>query len=299
MLPGLFNRALTGLLDMLVNGLRWLVGLILSSSLNFVTQTPAGVSYDHPTVVALSGRIRAVANAALALIVLWGGFNIILRRHLAASYHTAMELGPRLIVGALLVNTSHWWTRLVVDANNALCQVVGATSLPFWERVTTVGNPEVQARLDLYGTLLYLIACLLLVIQMLVRLALVDVLLVVAPLGLACWVLPQTQGWARLWSSTFTGAVFVQFAQVVALALGGQLLVQLAPSGIDTMAVTPFLGFAALWLALRIPSLIAVEFTQVFPRPPVLGSGNRPATAATAKAQGRQMVLKGFERFVR
>jgi hypothetical protein len=112
-------------------------------------------------------------------------------------------------------------------------------------------------------------------------------------------VLPQTQGWARLWSSTFTGAVFVQFAQVVALALGGQLLVQLAPSGIDTMAVTPFLGFAALWLALRIPSLIAVEFTQVFPRPPVLGSGNRPATAATAKAQGRQMVLKGFERFVR
>src|SRR5688500_16779017 len=29
MLPGLFNRALTGLLDTLVSGLRWLVGLIL------------------------------------------------------------------------------------------------------------------------------------------------------------------------------------------------------------------------------------------------------------------------------
>ena len=56
---------------------------------------------------------------------------------------------------------------------------------------------------------------------MLMRLALIDVLLVAAPLGLLCWVLPQTQGWARLWSSTFFTAVFTQFVQVLALKLGG------------------------------------------------------------------------------
>ena len=298
LLPDIFKRTLTGFLQMLVDGMRWLVGLVLTSSLNFVLQTPPGVSYEHGLVVALAAKTRAAANAALVLVVLWGGFNVMLRQHLAAPYHAAMELGPRLIVGALLVNTSGWWTRFLVDLNNALCQAVGGDRLPFWDRITTVGDSISQAQLDLYGTLLYLIACLLLVLQMLMRLALVDALLVVAPIGLVCWVLPQTQSWARLWSSTFTSAVFVQFVQVVALQLGGQMLVQIAPGGVDGMVVTPFLGLAALVLALRIPGLVAIELGQVLPRPPAfLAAGVRPA-ASTARPAGRQLVLKGFERYV-
>ena len=45
-----------------------------------------------------------------------------------------MELFPRLVLGALLANTSLSWAQLAIDANNALCQAVGQASLPAWER---------------------------------------------------------------------------------------------------------------------------------------------------------------------
>ena len=70
-----------------------------------------------------------------------------------------------------------------------------------------------------------------------------EVLLVVSPLGLLCWVLPQTQSWARLWSSTFFGAVFTQFVQVLALKLGGSLLTMKIP-GLMRSHLGDGLGFA-------------------------------------------------------
>ena len=77
---------------------------------------------------------------------------------------------------------------------------------------------------DAFAIVIYLIAAVLLLLQMLMRLALIDVLLVVAPLGLLCWVLPQTQGWADRWVSTFTRTVFTQVPQIVALKLGASLI---------------------------------------------------------------------------
>jgi hypothetical protein len=44
----------------------------------------------------------------------------------------------------------------------------------------------------------------------LIRVAVTDILQVSASLGVLCWILPQTQEWARLWSDTFLGAVFTQ-----------------------------------------------------------------------------------------
>src|SRR5207237_10470457 len=113
-----------------------------------------------------------------------------------------------------------------------------------------------QLLVDVLAILIYLVTSLLLLLQMLMRLALVDVLLVAAPLGLLCWVLPQTQGWARLWSSTFFTAVFTQFVQVLALKLGASLLVELAPLGADSALVSLFLGVASLILTLKIPGLL-------------------------------------------
>ena len=91
---------------------------------------------------------------------------------------------------------------------------------------------------------------------MLMRLALVDVLLVVSPLALLCWVLPQTQSWARLWTSLFFGSVFTQFVQVVALKLGGSLLTEVTPMAPDAALLAVFLGVAVLALTLKIPGLM-------------------------------------------
>jgi hypothetical protein len=215
--PGLFLSALGGLLSALAQGLDDV--LKVATGFNFLTQTPPGLSYSHPDVVRLWGSLRAAADAALALVAMVGGYNLMARRALAARSDGALEFLPRLLVGALLVNTSLWWDSLAIDVNNALCQSIGAAGFPGWGRIA--GNLALDAGvatswapgrlLFVLSLLLYLVLCLLLAVQMLMRLVLVDVLLVVAPLGLLCWILPQTERWARLWSTTFVGAVFTQF----------------------------------------------------------------------------------------
>ena len=108
---------------------------------------------------------------------------------------------------------------------------------------------------------------LLLLGQMLMRLALVDALLVIAPLALLCWVLPQTYSWARLWFSTFFATVFVQSIQVLVLQLGADLIQRLpsllasvGSSPVDSgrvWLVTLLLGVAVLQLARKVPRLVS------------------------------------------
>jgi len=248
----IFNQVLVNLLQGISNAIHGVVGGVMGSSLNFISQTPPAGSYASPTVQTLWGVVRGIANAALVLVVLWGGFNLIVRDQLGTPYHDAMELFPRVVLGALLANTSLWWAQLAIDANNALCQAIGQASLPAWEQA----GSGTQVLVDVIATLIYLVTSLLLLLQMLMRLALIDVLLVASPLALLCWVLPQTQGWGRLWSGTFFGAVFTQFVQVLALKLGGSLLTDLAPVAPDASLLTFFLGVAVLALTMKIPGLM-------------------------------------------
>ena len=81
-------------------------------------------------------------------------------------------------------------------------------------------------------------------------------LLVISPLAAACWVLPQTQGWAQSWNEHFIGAVFTQFVQVVALKLGGLLLVAVLRLQPDVTWLSFLMGAATLWLTFGIPSLM-------------------------------------------
>lgn len=247
-----FSQVLVTFLQGISDGLHSMVHGVMGSSLNFITQTPPAGSYKSPTVQTLWGVVRGIADAALVLVALFTGFNVMARQHLGSPYHGAMEVLPRLILGALLVNTSLSWGRLAIDANNALCQAIGQTSLPAWQHAD-VGT---QALVNVIATLIYLVTSLLLLLQMLMRLALIDVLLVAAPLGLLCWVLPQTNGWARLWSTSFFGIVFTQFVQVIALKLGGSLLTDLTPMASDAALLSVFLGVAVLVVTLKIPGLM-------------------------------------------
>jgi len=247
-----FNATLVALLQKIADALHSVVNGVLGSSLNFITQTPPAGSYASPTVQALWGVTRAIANAALVLITLWSGFNLIARDSLGAPYHDLLEMLPRLALNALLVNTSLTWGQLAIDANNALCKAIGGATLPAWERADLAS----QVLADLVAAVIYLVTSLLLLLQMLARLALVDILLVAAPIALACWVLPQTQGWTRLWSNLFLATVFTQFVQVLALKLGGSLLTELTPMAFDSALLSLFLGVAVMVLTLKIPGLM-------------------------------------------
>ena len=247
-----FNQAMVDLLQGISDALRRVIGGVMGSQLNVITQTPPGASYGNATVRSLWTTVRGIADAALALVTLWGGFNLMAREHLGAPYHEAMELFPRLALGFLLVNTSLSWGQLVIDANNVLCQAIGQATLPGWQGA----DAGSQLLANVIAVLIYFVTGLLLLIQCLMRLALIDILLITAPVALLCWILPQTQSLARLWSSTFFSAVATQFVQVLALRLGGSLMTDLTPMAGDAALLAVFLGIALLALTLKLPSLM-------------------------------------------
>jgi len=251
----ILDAVITTIGKALLEGVRsfsdWALGFG-DSSLNFVTRTPAAGTYESQTVRSLWDFSRAIANAALALIVMWGGFNIVVKEHTRSPYHGVMELLPRVILGALAANLTLEIARVVIDTNNALAAGVGQVGLPGYDQA---GASQEGVAL-VFVAIAYAVVVLLLVLQMLMRLALIDVLIVLAPVMMVLWVLPQTQSWARWWANLFPITVFQQAVQMVVLRLGASLMVELTPGSASDAMLTLFLGIAVCWLTLKTPSLL-------------------------------------------
>ena len=95
---------------------------------------------------------------------------------------------------------------------------------------------------------------------MVIRLALIDVLLALAPIALGLWILPHTAGWGRHWLRTFMTTVFQQAVQLMVLALGFGFLREFA----EIAAFEPaqdlvwklLLSTAFIYLATRAPAML-------------------------------------------
>src|SRR5207245_7043827 len=90
---------------------------------------------------------------------------------------------------------------------------------------------------------------------MFVRVKLIALLLILAPVGCVLWVLPgRPRQWGELWMDLFFSNLFVQFIQVLALSIGVELL---RTAGGDSAGFMQFLsGAAPLLLVFRIPALV-------------------------------------------
>ncbi|MBE7518379.1 MAG: hypothetical protein HS107_03950 [Thermoflexaceae bacterium] len=235
----------------------WALG-VGGSSLNFVTRTPAEGTYDSPTVRSLYDFSRAIVNVALAVVVMWGGFNVIIKEHTRSPYHEAMELLPRVILAALAANLTIEFARMLIDINNALAAGVGDVGLPGYDQAT----PSQEGLALIFTAVAYGIVAILLVFQMLMRLALLAMLIVLGPIAALLWVLPQTQQWTRWWTDLFVITVFQQAIQVMVLALGTALMVELTPGSVSNALLTMLLGIAVCWLTLKVPSLLRSARSQ-------------------------------------
>ena len=228
-----------------------IVGFI--NDVNFLTHTPENLSYNDDLVKQFATATQVLANGLLAVVVVISGYNIMLRPYMGSSYAGALEFLPRLLLGGILINTAAWWCRLAIDANNAACGVFGAPD--FGEVLSAVARGVAVPIVGLVMNLILVVMAILLTIQQLMRLALVDVLFILAPLAALLWILPQSQAWGRLWGRLFVGTVFAQAIQVLTLHLGFNLATGLPPLSAAGL-LQPLLGIAVLALALKIPSLM-------------------------------------------
>jgi hypothetical protein len=264
-----------------------IVDTIDQHSLNFITQTPPAGTYQNATVMQFTTWSIGVVDAAVAIFIVIAGYNLMIARQIGASYQGIMEFLPRIALAVLAANLSLFFIRFFIDLENALCQ--GVTDLFGLTFLTNTIVGIFQGNLAGAGLLVFLLAMilgvmnLLLAGQMLLRLALLVLLIVLAPPAFLCWGLPQTQGYARLWSSTFAATVFVQFFQVAALALGAMLISYISAAhllSLDSTVLTLLVSLAVLYLVLRIPGML-----RVYALRPIAEAGPAAVRAAQGAAE--------------
>ena len=201
---------------------------------------------------------------------------MIFREHLGSHDFGWRELVPRLMIAVVAASTSLWWGSFIIDLADSISRFI-AVSLEVTVGDLLMAPLEVFLQairvsgvgLGIAIALLYLVYAffiLYVIGQFIIRLALIDLLLVLAPVALGLWVLPMTAGWGRHWLKTFLVTVFQQSVQLVSLALAMAFLAEFA-SIVDGQPVRDFLwqlliSIAFVYLTTRVPSMLGT--TGVF-----------------------------------
>ena len=237
---------------------------------DILTGTPPELTYLHPLVGQAWRVVWAVTSGALVVILGWIGLTLIVQEHVGGGRAGWREMVPRLVLGLVGAASSLWWCALVIDIADAVSGFIAA------EMGVTAGD-FVRSALDtllravdagsvgmgLLMAALYLIYAffmLYVLVQMILRIALIDILLTLAPIALGLWILPHTAGWGRQWLRTFMLTVFQQAVQLIALALGFGFLNEFAAiaafEAVQDLIWKLLLSMAFIYMAGRVPSLL-------------------------------------------
>ena len=166
------------------------------------TGTPPDLTYLHPLVRQAWMVVWAVASGALVVILGWMGLSLIMQQHLGGQQAGWRELIPRLVLGLVAAASSLWWCALVIDVAHAVSGFIAVEMnvnpgdllrAPLDTFLTAVQAGSVgMAQLLALLYLVYGFFVLYVIVQMVLRLALIDILLALAPIALGLWILPHT-----------------------------------------------------------------------------------------------------------
>ncbi len=237
---------------------------------DILTGTPPDLTYAHHLVQQAWMVVWAITSGALMVILGWMGLSFIVSEHLGRSQTGWREMVPRLVLGLVAAASSLWWCALVLDVADAVSGFI-AVSLnvtpgdllraPLDTFLTAVQAGSVgMAQLLALLYLVYGFFVLYVIVQMVLRLALIDLLLALAPIALGLWILPHTAGWGRHWLRLFMTTVFQQAIQLIALALGLGFLNEFASIAafepVQDLIWKLLMSLAFVYMATRVPSML-------------------------------------------
>ena len=265
--PGLFD--ITGHITAAIDS--WFRDLV-TSALDPILTLLGHTLLATPNVTAQSrvGELwrmtEGIADAFLVLFVLVGG--AIVMGHETIQTRTAIkDVLPRIVVAALAVNASLGLAGLAISTADSLSQAVLGQGVDPSQAAVVLRQLVLGSLADggifvvLLGGVVAVLAIILLATYI-VRLALVILLIVAAPICLVCHALPQTEGLARLWWRAFAGTLAVQVAQ--SLVLVTALRVFLASGGPANLGIASTGGLVDLlvsaclcWVLVKIPGWVS------------------------------------------
>jgi hypothetical protein len=257
---GFLLSALIGLLGHLISVARVdMVGVLDRFLFRTVDPTVSGNRpiTANPNLASLNLGLAIAVDAMIGLVVLLTSLRSIFERSMRSKYDLKAIL-PRILLAIVLAHGSLLFMQMAIDLNNALGNValslggpLNGDNLPWSPSLA----PETIARLvtgqDLFQALLsvaLVAAMAILVLTYVIRTALLNVLIVTAPLAALLSVLPDTRSHARTWLRLFVGTVFMQAVQLIILRVA--VTTEFDSNG---GLITTVYALATLWLMLKVP----------------------------------------------
>ena len=237
---------------------------------DILTGTPPDLTYGHWMVQQAWMVVWAITSGALVVILGWMGLTLIMSEHLGRQQAGWREMVPRLVLGLVAAASSLWWCALVLDVADAVSGFIAVEldvtpgdllRAPLETFLTAVQAGSVgMAQLLALLYLVYGFFVLYVIVQMILRLALIDILLALAPIALGLWILPHTAGWGRHWMRLFMTTVFQQAVQLIALALAFGFLNEFAEVAafepVQDLIWKLLMSLAFVYMATRVPAML-------------------------------------------
>jgi hypothetical protein len=257
---GFILQSLIGLLGHLISVARVdMVGVLDRFLFRTVDPTVSGNRpiTANPNLARLNLGLALAVDATIGLIILLTSLRSIFDRSMRSRYDLKVIL-PRVLLALVMAHGSLLFMQMAIDLNNALGSValslggpLNGDTLPWSPSLA----PETIARLitgqDLFQALLVvaLVAAMaILVLAYVIRTALLNILIVTAPMAALLSIMPDTRNHGRTWLRLFVATVFMQAVQLIILRVA--VTTEFDSNG---GLITTVYALATLWLMLKVP----------------------------------------------
>ena len=276
----------------------WFAGLV-TDALNPVLNLLGSTVLSTPDVTTMPrvGEIwttmALLANGFYVLLVLAGGVIVMTHETLQTRY-AMKDIAPRLFAGFLVGNASLAILGLIIHLADTLASGIMGQGLDPKAAGTALAHMITGSILNSGGIFLAILGlvaavmAVVLLVTYMVRVALMVLLAVAAPVALSLHALPQTEGLARLWWRAVIGTLAVQLGQ--SLTLITALRIFLDPGGQTALGfptgggLTDLLVFITLFFILiKIPFWVG---RSIFGRSQLLSMAKGIATYKLMGAAG-------------
>lgn len=221
---------------------------IYQGGVSLVT-TSAAATYQNSDILALHQNMLLATDAFLLLTVLITAIRMVWEQSVV-SWADFRETLPQVLFAFLLAQFSLRLVEAIISLNNALCSLLtptAALSIPN----ALLSDPLLTSLFAAFLLFILAIMFILLVVEAAVRIAVLNLCIVLAPVGCFALAWKPTQRFGLLWLNTLLAATFVQFLQLLCLVIGAVLVQSLR--GQENTFVTLLAGIAIAFTALALP----------------------------------------------
>ena len=257
---GFLFEAITGLFAHFVSAARTdLLGVLDRFLFRTVDPTVAGNRpiTANPGLARMNFGLALAVDVLVGLVILLTSLRSIFERSMRSKYDLKVIL-PRVLFAVVLAHSSLLFMQMAIDLNNALGSValalgdpLNGDTLPWSSSLAPSMLAGLISGQDLFQVLMLValvVAMAILVLAYVIRTALLNVLIVTAPLAALMSVMPDTRSHARTWLRLFLGTVFMQAVQLVILRVA--VTTEFDSSG---GVISTVYALATLWLLLKVP----------------------------------------------